>query len=147
MIVKAYGEFQNKEYILDGKTCESKIFDNVEFGYNKIIIESPLLGEDGNMVKKKSKPVVDTSKRDTESVPLAEDIDSYFKREVLPYNPNAWIDKSKTKVGYEIPFTRYFYKYVALEKANDIENRITNIETSLRDSLKCLFGKDSEVNE
>jgi len=147
VIVKASGDFVNKIYTIGDKTCESRIFDNVEFGYNKIVIESPLLDEDGNIVKHKNKPVVDTSKRDTENVPLTEDIDSYFNREVLPYNTNAWIDKSKTKVGYEIPFTRYFYKYIAPEKANDIAKRITNIETSLMVSLKSLFGKDSESNE
>lgn len=147
IIVKSYGEFQNKIYTLGDKICESKIFDNVEFGYNKIVIESPLFDEDGNVVKKKNKPVEDISKRDTENVPLTEDIDSYFNREVLPYNPNAWIDKTKTKVGYEIPFTRYFYKYVAPEKADDIAERISNMETNLMASLKSLFGKDGEANE
>lgn len=146
VIVKAYGEFQNKEYTLGDKTCESKIFDNVEFGYNKIVIESTLLDEDGNIVMKGKKPVADPSKRDTESVPLSEDIDSYFKREVLPYNPNAWIDKSKTKVGYEIPFTRYFYKYVAPEKAEDIARRIIAMETALIASLRALFNKDGKAN-
>jgi type I restriction enzyme M protein len=147
IIVKAYGEFQNKVYTFGEKTCESKIFENVVFGYNKIVIESPLLDEEGNIVKKNKKPVVDTSKRDTENVPLTEDIDSYFNREVLPYNPDAWIDKSKTKVGYEIPFTRYFYKYVAPEKAENIANRITNIETNLMASLKDLFGREGKDNE
>lgn len=147
IIVKAYGEFKNEEYKLGDKVCESKIFDNVDFGYNKIVIESPEIDEDGNIVMKSKKPVVDVSKRDTENVPLTEDIDSYFKREVLPYNPNAWIDKSKTKVGYEIPFTRYFYKYEAPEKADDIAKRIVEIETDLMASLKALFEKDGEAVE
>lgn len=147
IIVKAYGEFQNKEYTLGDKSCESKIFDNVEFGYNKIVVESPLLDDEGNIVMKSKKPVADTSKRDTENIPLSEDIDSYFKREVSPYSPDAWIDKSKTKVGYEIPFTRYFYKYVAQEKAEDIANRIIAIETELMSSLKALFNKDGEISE
>jgi len=147
IIVKAYGEFKNKEYILGYKTCESKIFDNVEFGYNKIVIENPLLDEEGNIVMKGKNPVADTSKRDTENVPLTEDIDSYFEREVLQYNPNAWIDKSKTKVGYEIPFTRYFYKYIAPEKAEDIANRIIAMETDLIASLRALFSRDGDVNE
>ena len=147
VIVKAYGDFQNKVYTLGDKTCESKIFENVDFGYNKIVIESPLLDEEGNVVIAKKKPVIDSSKRDVENVPLTEDIDSYFKREVLPYNPNAWIDKSKTKVGYEIPFMRYFYKYAAPEKADDIAIQIITIETSLMASLKSLFGKDGEANE
>lgn len=145
VIVQAYGEFKNQEYKLVDKTCESKIFDNIDFGYNKIVIESPLIDEAGNIVMNGKNTVVDVSKRDTENVPLDEDIDSYFKREVLPYSPNAWIDKSKTKVGYEIPFTRYFYKYVAPEKADVIAERIVEIETDLMASLKALFEKDGEA--
>ena len=147
IIVKAYGEFQNKEYKLNGKTCESKIFDNIEFGYNKIVVESPLLDENGNIVMKNKKPVADSSKRDTENIPLSEDINSYFKREVLPYNSDAWIDKSKTKVGYEIPFTRYFYKYEAPEKADVIAERIVSMETDLMASLRALFNKDGKAND
>ena len=70
----------------------------------------PLLRTTSVTKGKKNAPVADASKRDFENVPLVEDIDRYFDREVKPYNPEAWIDKSKTKVGYEIPFTRYFYK-------------------------------------
>lgn len=147
VIVRAYGEFKNGEYKLGDRICASKIFDNIAFGYNKIVIESLEIDENGNIVMKGKNPVVDVSKRDTENVPLDEDIDSYFKREVLPYNPNAWIDKAKTKVGYEIPFTRYFYKYEAPEKADDIAERIVAIETDLMASLKALFEKDGEAVE
>lgn len=147
VIVKAYGEFDNKVYTLGDKTCESKIFDNIDFGYNKIVIESPQIDEQGNIIKKKNKPVVDAEKRDTENVPLTEDIDSYFNREVLPYNPNAWIDKKKTKVGYEIPFTKYFYKYELPESADDIAERINSIEKNLINSLKSLFGEVGVSNE
>lgn len=147
VIVRAYGEFKNQEYRLGEKTCESKIFDNIDFGYNKIVIESPLLDENGKIVRKKGKPEPDASKRDTENVPLNEDIDSYFNREVLPYNPDAWIDKSKIKVGYEIPFTRYFYKYEAPEKADVIADRIVAMETDLIASLRALFAKDGEAVE
>ena len=147
VIVKTYGEFLNKEYEFRGKICESKIFNNVDFGYSKITIESPQINDEGNIVKKNSKPVVDPSKRDTENVPLDEDIDNYFEREVLPYNPNAWIDKSKTKVGYEIPITRHFYKYEAPEKADDISTRIIEIEKDLMKSLHQLFAKDGEAVE
>lgn len=139
MIVQAYGDFLNKEYTLGDKTVESKIFENIDFGYNKIVIESPMLDEDGNIVYKNNKKVADPAKRDSENVPLDEDIDSYFKREVLPYNENAWIDKKKTKVGYEIPFTRYFYKYIAPEKADDIKEDILAIEEELNGALKELF--------
>ncbi|MDM1024405.1 class I SAM-dependent DNA methyltransferase [Clostridium perfringens] len=147
VIVKAYGEFDNKVYTLGDKICESKIFDNVEFGYNKIVIESPRVDEEGNIIKKKNKPVADTQKRDTENVPLAEDIDSYFNREVLPYNSDAWIDKKKTKVGYEIPFKKYFYKYISPEKSDSIERRINNIERQLIESLNTLFNKDGNKDD
>ncbi|MDB1955458.1 class I SAM-dependent DNA methyltransferase [Clostridium tertium] len=139
VIVQAYGDFLNKEYTLGDKIVESKIFENVDFGYNKIVIESPTLDEEGNIVYKNKKKIADTSKRDSENVPLEEDIDSYFKREVLPYNENAWIDKKKTKVGYEIPFTRYFYKYIAPEKADNIKEEILAIEDELNGALKELF--------
>ena len=83
----------------------------------------------------------DSSKRDTENVPLDEDMDEYFKREVLPYSPNAWIDHSKDKVGYEIPFTRTFYEYEMLEPAEDIAIRIEEHERVLMNKLQALFGK------
>lgn len=140
VIVKAYGEFVNATYEFDGKVCESKIFNNEDFGFNRIQIESPLY-EDGVIVTKgkKNAPVADASKRDFENVPLVEDIDIYFAREVKPYNPEAWIDKSKTKVGYEIPFTRYFYKYEAPEYSEDIEKRLSVLESDIMASLTKLF--------
>lgn len=144
LIVQAYGEFKNNAIYGDksGIYCQSKIFDTVEFGYNKIVIERPLRDENGQIVKKAGKPVADTSLRDTENVPLDEDIDRYFKREVLPYAMDAWIDKKKTKVGYEIPMTRYFYEYKAPEPADSIVKRINKLETDIATSLKALFDKD-----
>ena len=144
IIVKAYGEFKNNAvYELDGKVCESKIFNNEDFGFNRIQIESPSYDEDGNLVTKgkKNQPVADASKRDFENVPLTEDIDSYFNSEVKQYNPEAWIEKKKTKVGYEIPFTRYFYKYVAPEKSDVIAERISSHEIDIMTSLDKLFGR------
>lgn len=143
MIVKAYGEFVNGIYGEKGGIyCESKIFDSVEFGYNKIVVERPQRDENGDIVKKKGKPVADASLRDTENVPLTEDIDAYFEHEVLPYAPDAWIDKSKTKVGYEIPMTRYFYEYKKPENSEDILGRIIGLENSISESLKSLFHGD-----
>lgn len=145
LIVKAYGEFTNKEYTLESRiSCESKVFENVDFGYNKIVIETPQLDEEGNVVRKGNKLVADTKKRDSENVPLDMDIDAYFEREVKPYNSLAWIDKNKTKVGYEIPFTRYFYKYTAPEKSDDIAKRIYTLETEIVDSLNTLFAEVGE---
>lgn len=145
MIVKAYGEFVNGIYGEKGGIyCESKIFDSVEFGYNKIVVERPQRDENGEIIKKKGKPVADANLRDTENVPLTEDIDSYFEREVLPYAPDAWIDRKKTKVGYEIPMTRYFYEYQKPENSEDILGRIIGLENSIAESLKSLFHKEEE---
>lgn len=235
VIVRAYGEFLNKEYKLNGKICESKIFNNEDFGYREITVESPLklnfkidneriekvreerafinlatsrkkgqAGEDeiqagqklqeeilaalkenrGEITYKnqrdfekriknifktrgivlavpvlkailsglsekdesaeivkgnKGKIQADTELRDTERVPLQEDIYTYFEREVKPYNPESWIDESKTKIGYEIPFTRHFYKYIPPEKTEVLERELLEIEEDLMKSLRELF--------
>lgn len=147
LILKAYDEYsENKIYEETTESgsklvCKSKVLDSVDLGYNKITVESPLLDENGNPVKdKKGKIQADSDKRDYENVPLDQDIDKYFEREVLPYNKDAWIDKSKTKIGYEIPFTRTFYEYKQLEKAEDIAARIEAHEKSLMKKLHNLFG-------
>lgn len=147
LILKAYDEYsENKIYEETTESgsklvCKSKVLDSVDLGYNKITVESPLLDENGNPVKdKKGKTQADSDKRDFENVPLDQDIDKYFEREVLPYNKDAWIDKSKTKIGYEIPFTRTFYEYKQLEKAEDIAARIEAHEKSLMEKLHNLFG-------
>ena len=144
LIVTAYGEFANGKVYGDknGIYCESKVFESVEFGYNKIVVERPQRDEAGNVILKRGKPVPDTSLRDTENVPLVQDIDAYFAREVLPYAPDAWIDHSKTKVGYEIPMTRYFYEYQAPEAVEDIVARITALEQDISAGLAELFHKD-----
>lgn len=141
LIVEAYGEF--KEAVYGDKSrihCESKIFDSTEFGYNKIVVERPQKDGEGNVVKKRGKPVADASQRDTENVPLTENIDTYFEREVLPYAPDAWVDTKKTKVGYEIPMTRYFYEYQAPEPVEEIAARLHELELDIQSSLDALFG-------
>lgn len=144
LIVTAYGEFANGKVYGDknGIYCESKVFESVEFGYNKIVVERPQRDEAGNILLKRGKPVPDTSLRDTENVPLVQDIDAYFAREVLPYAPDAWIDHSKTKVGYEIPMARYFYEYQAPEAVEDIVARITALEQDISAGLAELFHKE-----
>ena len=144
LIVTAYGEFANGKVYGDknGIYCESKVFESVEFGYNKIVVERPQRDEAGNVILKRGKPVPDTNLRDTENVPLVQDIDAYFAREVLPYAPDAWIDHSKTKVGYEIPMTRYFYEYQAPEAVEDIVARITALEQDISAGLAELFHKE-----
>ena len=143
LIVTAYGEFANGKVYgnKNGIYCESKVFERVDFGYNKIVVERPQRDEAGNVILKRGKPVPDTSLRDTENVPLVQDIDAYFAREVLPYAPDAWIDHSKTKVGYEIPMTRYFYEYQAPEAVEDIVARITALEQDISAGLAELFHK------
>lgn len=145
LIIKTYGAYVDGTYkdVEENNNSiivKSKVMDSVEFGYNKITVETPQLDEDGKVVMKRNKPVADASKRDTENVPLSEDIDDYFKREVIPYNPLAWIDKSKTKVGYEIPFTRTFYEYKQIESSDVIVARIEKHEKNLMEKLHDLFG-------
>ena len=88
---------------------------------------------------KKGKPVADSELRDTENVPLTEDIHEYFQREVIPFSPDAWIDESKTKIGYEIPFTRYFYKYVPPRPSDEVLSEIMTLQKDLEQTLKGLF--------
>lgn len=243
VVVRAYGEFLNKEYTLGDKVCESKIFDNEDFGYYKITIERPLrlnfkidderivrLYEETafkNLAKSKKKgeagvkeieegeklqeeiietlksmksdkvyknrdeftkylkdsfkkkglsvkanifkamlsalserdetadicrdskgnPEPDPELRDYERVPLKEDIKEYFEREVKPYAEDAWIDESKTVIGYEIPFTRHFYKFEAPEKSEVIAERIIETEKKLMKLLNELFGEVGEIGE
>lgn len=143
LIVQAYGEYVNAVYgDKAGVYCESKIFDSVEFGYNKIVVERPQRDENGEVVLKKGKPVPDSALRDTENVPLVQDIDGYFAREVLPYAPDAWIDHKKTKVGYEIPMTRYFYEYQPPEPVEEIAERIKALEADIAAGLEMLFPKE-----
>jgi len=144
LIIQAYAGFENGGVYGDrtGVYCESKIFATDEFGYNKIVVERPQRDETGAVIKKKGNPVANADLRDTENVPLTEDIDTYFAREVLPYAPDAWIDKKKTKIGYEIPMTRYFYEYQQPEDSEDILSRIIGLEDSISASLKNLFGEE-----
>ena len=144
MIVKAYGEFVSKIYEdveADGKPiiCKSEILESISLGYNKVVVETPMRNEDGTLVLKKNKKIADSSKRDTESIPLSEEIEEYINREVLPYNPEAWVDESKTKIGYEIPFTRTFYEYAKVEESNVIAKRIAEREQNLMAKLHDLL--------
>ena len=144
LIVQAYGEFRDDAIYGDkaGVYCHSKIFSAEDFGYYKITVERPERDDQGNPVMKRGKPVADSSLRDTENVPMTEDIQAYFAREVLPYAPDAWIDEKKTKVGYEIPMTRYFYEYQPPEPVEDIMARITVLEQEISESLRALFHKE-----
>lgn len=141
LISRAYGEYQNNAIYgnVNEIYCESKIFDSEEFGYNKVVVERPMRDKDGNLVIKNGKVQPDITLRDTENIPLSEEIDKYFEREILPYIPDAWIDKKKIKVGYEIPMTRYFYKFPKVESVSEIARRLERLEAEIAESLKILF--------
>lgn len=144
LIVQAYKEFLNDAIYgdKDGVYCQSKIFNTEDFGYYKITVERPTLDELGKPILKKGKPIADSNRRDFENVPMIEDIDEYFRREVLPYAPDAWIDTKKTKVGYEIPMTRYFYEYQPPEPVEDLLARVTALEADISASLQALFNEE-----
>ncbi|MBR3245450.1 MAG: SAM-dependent DNA methyltransferase [Parasporobacterium sp.] len=151
LIVKAYGAYRNDSFEAEVEgghklVVKTKVLSTMSLGYNKITVESPLTDGNGKPILKKGKMQPDASKRDTENVPLDEDMDAYFEREVKPYNPDAWIDHDKDKVGYEIPFTRTFYEFVALESAATIASRIESHEKVLMSKLRALFGNGGEQN-
>lgn len=130
-ITRLYGDFVESDI--------SKIFDTADFGYTKITVERPLRDGNGQLILKKGKPQPDANLRDTENVPLKEDIQAYFQREVLPFAPDAWMDEKKARVGYEIPFTRYFYKYEAPRPSAEIKQEILAIEAELDGALAEVF--------
>lgn len=132
-ITELYGNFMETEH--------SKIFDNEDFGYSTITVERPLKDEYGNLIigekgKLKGKPQPDSSLRDTDNVLLKDEIQAYFEREVLPHVPDAWIDYDKTKVGYDIPFNRHFYKYVPPRPLEVIDAELKEISAEIMDLLK-----------
>ena len=132
-ITKIYGEFQANEY--------SKIFDNKAFGYAKVTVEQPERNTKGQVVTdKKGNPKPDSSLRDTENIPLTMDIQEYMEKEVLPHVPDAWIDHSKTNIGYEINFTKYFYQYKPLRSLEEIRKDIMAIEQETDGLLKEVIG-------
>ena len=121
----------------------SRIFRNEEFGYTTLTVERPQRDEAGNIVlgqkgKQKGKPQPDSSLRDTENVPLGQDIGEYFKREVLPHAPDAWIDEAKSKVGYEIPFNRHFYVFEPPRPLEQIDTELKQVSASIMKMLEGL---------
>lgn len=129
VITKLYGNFIENEY------C--KIFENDDFGYRRITIERPKRNLIGEIEKDRNgKQIADSDLRDYENVPLKEEVEKYFEREVKPHLPDAWIDHSKTKIGYEISFTKYFYKYKPLRSLDDIRKDILALEETTINMIK-----------
>ena len=126
-LLKIYQNFEENEF--------SKIFENSFFGYTKVTIQQPKL-EGGVIVRdKKGNPKSDSKRKHYERVPLSEDVEVYFDREVKPHLPDAWIDMGKSKVGYEINFTKYFYKYVPLRSSHEIAEDLFDLDQESKDLL------------
>ena len=130
-ITKIYGDFVENEY--------SKIFENEYFGYRKVTVLQPELNEDGTPKKnKKGEYIPNKELTDTENIPLQETIEEYMNREVIPFAKYAYVDESKTKIGYEISFTKYFYKYQEPRKTEEIMNEILELDRKLDGVLREL---------
>ena len=147
-IIEALKEIDNKDYKNREEFSKlvKKVFKDKDIAIGTPLLKSVLtaLGEKDETadicVDSKGKPEPDTDFRDTENVPLKEDIYEYFEREVKPHVPDAWIDESKTKIGYEIPFTRYFYKYTPLRNSEEIMKEIKELEDNIMEKLKKVMG-------
>ena len=141
LIAKAYNEFAEGVYEDGALVVESKIKANEDFKYSKVVVEQPVCDEQGNPILKRGKPTADSSKRDTESIPWTEEIEAYMAKNVYPYAPDAWIDEKKTKIGYEIPFTREFYKYVAPRSSADIFAHLEELDKAETALMAKIMGR------
>lgn len=141
LIVQAYNECKDELYEKNNLAVESKVFDNAFFGYTKVTVETALTDENGNKILKKGKMQAEKGKTDTEIIPLQENIDEYFAKNVLPYNVNAYMDRSKDKIGYEIPFTRLFYKFVAPRSSEEIFAEFKTLSEEESALMKEILGE------
>ena len=141
LIVKAYNSFDNLEFNEDGLFVESKVFDNAYFGYTKVTVETAETDDNGNEVLKKGKKQAVKGKTDSEIIPLTEDIEKYFDKNVLPFNEHAFMDRTKDKIGYEIPFTRIFYKFVEPRKSDDIFAEFKELSDQEQALMKKILGE------
>ena len=133
-LVELYTNFEETEH--------SKIYPNEFFGYTKVTVERPLIdAETGDILRdKRGNPKPDPALRDHERVPLTEDIDDYYQREVKPHLPDSWLDRSKDKVGYEINFNRYFYQYTPLRSLKEIADEMLALERKSEGLLNEVLG-------
>jgi len=133
-IMELYASFADSEYSL--------VLPNEAFGYQKVTVERPLRDEAGEIIRdKKGNPKADSALRDTENIPLLYDggVDAYMEKEVLPFVPDAWIDESKTKIGYEVSFTKYFYKSEAQRDISEIADDLRRLEEESAGMLKGIL--------
>ena len=143
LIAQAYEAFRDGRFVDEGNgiEVESKVKDNEDFKFSKVVVERPLTDENGKPILKKGKPQADSSKRDTETIPWKEEIEAYMEKNVYPYAPDAWIDEKKTKIGYEIPFTREFYKYVAPRKSDEIFASLQELDKQEQELMAKIIGR------
>ncbi len=140
LIIQAYGEFKDKQYNDGALTVESKVFDNNFFGYTKVTVETAQTDDNG-IIYKKGKPQPVKGKTDTEIVPLQQDVEQYFAKNVLPYNPLAYMDRTKDKIGYEVPFTRLFYKFVPPRSSDEIFAEFKALTQEEQKLMKDILGE------
>ena len=141
LICRAYMDFTDGVYEDGELVVESKIKDCADFKYTKVTVERPLRDEQGNPILKKGKPQPDKSLKDTENIPFKEPIEAYMQQNVYPYAPDAWIDESKSKTGYEIPFTREFYRYTPLKPSSEIFQQLEALAQQERELMAKIMGK------
>ena len=141
LITEAYNAFTEGVFEDGAFVVESKIKSNEEFKYSKVVVEQPVCDDEGKPILKRGKPTADSSKRDTESIPWTEKIETYMERNVYPYAPDAWIDEKKTKIGYEIPFTREFYKYVAPRSSAEIFAHLEELDKAESALMAKIMGR------
>ena len=140
LILRAYESFDNAVIEENGLTVESRVYDNDFFGYTKVTIETALCDDRGHYILKKGKKQPIKGASDFEIIPLQENIDSYVEKNVLPYNMAAYVEPSKDKIGYEVPFTRLFYKFVPPAPSVEIIDEIKGLEAEETKLMKELFG-------
>lgn len=143
LVTQAYNNFRDGLYKDDGNgiEVEVKIKDNEDFKFSKVVVERPITDEEGKPILKKGKPQADSSKRDSETIPWKEEIDAYMEKNVYPYAPDAWIDEKKTKIGYEIPFIREFYKYVAPRKSDEIFASLQELDRQEQELMAKIINR------
>ena len=140
LILRAYEGFENRTYEENGLVVESRVFDNSFFGFTKVTVETAQTDKDGRPVLKKGRRQPVKGASDTEIIPLGQDIDTYIQKNVLPYNPLAYIDPAKNKLGYEVPFIRLFCKFTPPAPSDSIFEKIKALEAEETILMKELFG-------
>ena len=139
LIMKAYGDFMNRDYDQGELHLESKVFNNKYFGYRKVVIETAQVDSQGKRILKKGKPQATKGMADSEIIPLEQDVDEYLRENVLPYNSLAFADRTKDKIGYDIPFPKIFYKFIKPKNSQEILGHIMKLEAEDSELVKELL--------